>query len=39
MLDYKVRIALAPMRRNVSARPSGAPFAWDAAEERGSRTA
>ena len=37
MLDYKVRIALAPMRRNVSARPSGAPFAWDAAEERGDR--
>lgn len=37
MLEYKVKIGLAPMRRNVSARPSGAPFAWDAAEERGER--
>ena len=37
MMDYKIRIALAPMRRNVSARPSGTPFAWDAAEERGKR--
>ena len=37
MLDYNVKIGLAPMRRNVTARPSGAPFAWDAAEERGER--
>jgi len=37
MFDYKIRIGLAPMRRNVSARPSGTPFAWDAAEERGER--
>lgn len=35
MLDYKVKIGLAPMRRNLSARPSGSPFAWDAAEKRG----
>lgn len=35
MLDYNVKIGLAPMRRNVTARPSGAPFAWDAAEKRG----
>lgn len=34
MFDYKVKIGLAPMRRNVSARPSGSPFAWDAAEKR-----
>ena len=37
MLNYNVKIGLAPMRRNVTARPSGAPFAWDAAEERGER--
>ncbi len=37
MLDYKVKIGLAPMRRNVSPRPSGTPFAWDAAEERGEK--
>lgn len=35
MLAYEVKIGLAPMRRNVSARPSGSPFAWDAAEKRG----
>lgn len=35
MMDYKVKIGLAPMRRNLSARPSGTPFAWDAAEKRG----
>ena len=35
MMDYKVKIGLAPMRRNVTARPSGSPFAWDAAEKRG----
>lgn len=34
MLDYVVTIGLAPMRRNVSQRPSGMPFAWDAAEAR-----
>lgn len=34
MLNYTVTIGLAPMRRNVSARPSGSPFAWDAAEKR-----
>ncbi len=34
MLDYNVKIGLAPMRRNVSERPSGSPFAWDAAEKR-----
>ena len=34
MFDYKGKIGLAPMRRNVTARPSGAPFAWDAAEKR-----
>jgi len=37
MFNYKIRIGLAPMRRNVSARPSGTPFAWDAAEARGDR--
>ena len=37
MLYYTVKIALAPMRRDVSARPSGSPFAWDAAERRGAR--
>lgn len=35
MLNYEITIGLAPMRRNVSARPSGSPFAWDAAEKRG----
>lgn len=34
MLNYRVTIGLAPMRRDVSARPSGSPFAWDAAEKR-----
>ena len=34
MLNYQVTIGLAPMRRNVSARPSGSPFAWDSAERR-----
>ncbi|MBR2340369.1 MAG: hypothetical protein IKA74_06015 [Clostridia bacterium] len=34
MFEYKVKIALAPMRRNLSKRPSGMPFAWDAAEKR-----
>lgn len=34
MQSYKVTIGLAPMRRNVSPRPSGTPFAWDAAEKR-----
>ena len=34
MLDYHVTIGLAPMRRNVSSRPSGTPFAWDSAERR-----
>ena len=35
MLEFKMKIGLAPMRRNVTARPSGSPFAWDAAEKRG----
>lgn len=34
MLNYQVTIGLAPMRRDVSARPSGSPFAWDSAERR-----
>lgn len=35
MLNYHVKIGLAPMRRNVTPRPSGSPFAYDAAEKRG----
>lgn len=34
MLNYQITIGLAPMRRNVSQRPSGSPFAWDSAERR-----
>lgn len=34
MLDYKVKIGLAPMRRDVTARPG--MFNWEKAEERGS---
>ncbi len=37
MLDYKVKIGLAPMRRNVSDRPIGTPFNWYSAEQRGKR--
>lgn len=38
MLNYQVTIGLAPVRRNVSERPSGTPFAWDAAELRGKQS-
>ena len=34
MLDYRVKIGLAPMRRDVTARPGA--FNWEKAEERGS---
>ena len=36
MLDYKVKIGLAPMRRDVTPRPG--IFNWEKAEERGHRT-
>ena len=36
MLNYQVKIGLAPMRRDVTPRPG--IFNWEKAEERGHRT-
>ncbi len=38
MFQYQIKIGLAPMRRNLSKRPSGMPFAWDSAERRAEHT-
>ena len=37
MLDYKVKIGLAPMRRNTTDRPKGTFLTWHSAIERGHR--
>lgn len=37
MFAYKVKVGLAPMRRNVSQRPEKTPFNWISAQERGQR--
>jgi len=37
MLDYKVKIGLAPMRRNTNDRPKGTFLTWHSAIERGHR--
>lgn len=37
MLDYKVKIGLAPMRRNATDRPKGTFLTWHSAIERGHR--
>lgn len=36
-MDYKIKIGLAPMRRNASNRPAGTFLTWVSAEERGHR--
>lgn len=37
MLDYKIKIGLAPMRRNTTDRPKGTFLTWHSAIERGHR--
>ena len=37
MLDYTVKIGLAPMRRNTTDRPKGTFLTWHSAIERGHR--
>jgi len=37
MLDYKVKIGLAPMRRNTTDRPRGTFLTWYSAEQRGKK--